>query len=152
MSNYLWAHGLQHARLPCPSLSRRVCSSSCSLNRGCYLTISSSATLFSFCLQSFPTSGSFPMSQLFTSGSRSTGVSASALVLPMSIQGWLWESHFLGRLIRSLGVPKERGVWNSQGGRKDKLFFPLHSLGLYNNNVSCLRTVSGFLFWLIWLF
>ena len=55
-----------------------------------------------------------------------------------------WESHFLGRLIRSLGVPKERGVWNSQGGRKDKLFFPsLHSLGLYNNNVSCLRTVSG---------
>ena len=55
-----------------------------------------------------------------------------------------WESHFLGRLIRSLGVPKERGVWNSQGGRKDKLFFPsLHSLGLHNNNVSCLRTVSG---------
>ena len=51
--------------------------------------------------------------------------------------------HFLGRLIRSLGVPKERGVWNSQGGRKDKPFFPLHSLGLYNNNVSCLRTVSG---------
>ena len=56
---------------------------------------------------------------------------------------WDWESHFLGRLIRSLGVPKERGVWNSQGGRKDKLFFPLHSLGLYNNNVSCLGTVSG---------
>ena len=57
---------------------------------------------------------------------------------------WRWESHFLGRLIRSLGVPKKRGVWNSQGERKDKLFFPsLHSLGLYNNNVSCLRTVSG---------
>ena len=54
-----------------------------------------------------------------------------------------WESHFLGRLVRSLGVPKERGVWNSQGGRKDKLFFPLHSLGLYNNNASFLRTVSG---------
>ena len=53
-----------------------------------------------------------------------------------------WESHFLGRLIGSLGVPKERGVWNSQGGRKDKLFFlSPHSLGLYNNNVSCLRTV-----------
>ena len=45
--------------------------------------------------------------------------------------------------MRSLGVPKEGGVWNSQGGGKDKLFFPLHSLGLYNNNVSCLRTVSG---------
>ena len=53
------------------------------------------------------------------------------------------ESHFLGRLIRSLGVPKERGVWNSQRGRKDKLFFPRHSLGLYNNNVSCLKIVSG---------
>ena len=53
------------------------------------------------------------------------------------------KSHFLGRLIRSLGVPKERGVWNSQGGRKDKLFPSLHSLGLYNNNVFCLRTVSG---------
>jgi hypothetical protein len=52
------------------------------------------------------------------------------------------ESHFLSRLIKSLGVPKERGVWNSQGGRKDKLS-PLHSLGFYNNNVSCLRTVSG---------
>ena len=51
------------------------------------------------------------------------------------------ESHFLGRLI-SLGVRKERGIWNSQGGRKDK-FFSLHSLRLYNNNVSCLRTVSG---------
>ena len=119
--NSLWPHGLQHARLPCPSLSLSLLKF---MSRWCYLTISSSATLFSFCLQSFPTSGSFPMSQLFTSGSRSTGVSASALVLPMSIQGWLWESHFLGRLIRSLGVPKERGVWNSQGGRKDKLFFP----------------------------
>ena len=54
-----------------------------------------------------------------------------------------WEKQFLGRLMRSPGVPKERGVWNSQGGRKDKLFFPLHSLGLYNNNVSCLRTVFG---------
>ena len=52
-----------------------------------------------------------------------------------------WESHFLGRLI-SPGVPKERGVWSSQGGRKDKLVFPLHSLGLYSNNESCLRTVS----------
>ena len=55
-----------------------------------------------------------------------------------------WESQFLGRLIRTLGVSKERGVWNSQGGRKDKLFFlSPHSLGLYNNNVSCLRTVFG---------
>ena len=56
-----------------------------------------------------------------------------------------WESQFLGKLIGSLGVPRERGVWNPQGGRKDKLFcLSLHSLGLYNNNVSCLRTVFGF--------
>ena len=54
-----------------------------------------------------------------------------------------WESNFLGRLIRCPGVPKERGVWNSQGGRRANFFVPLHSLGLYNNNVSCLRTVSG---------
>ena len=61
----------------------------------------------------------------------------------LALGKWSWESHFLRRLIRSLGVPKERGVWNSQGGRKDKLFsLSLHSSGLYNTNVSCLRTVS----------
>ena len=66
------------------------------------------------------------------------------LFLHLISMSYHWESHFLGRLIRSLGVPKEQGVWNSQEGRKDKPFFPsLHSLGLYNNNVSCLRTVSG---------
>ena len=57
-------HVLQHTRLPCPSLSPGVCSSSCPLSQWCNPTISSSATLFSFCLQSFPASGSFPMSQL----------------------------------------------------------------------------------------
>ena len=73
MSYPLWPHALWHARLPCPSLSSRVCSNSCPLSQWCYLTIltiSSSVTLFSFCLQSFPESGSFPMSQLFTSGSQ----------------------------------------------------------------------------------
>ena len=80
-------HGRQHARLPCPSLSPGVCSNSCPLNQWCYLTISSSTTLFSFCLQSFLASGSFPMSQLFASGGQSIGASAS--VLPMNIQGWL---------------------------------------------------------------
>ena len=61
----LWSHGLQHARLPCPSLSPEVWSNSCPLSWWCCLTISSSASLSSFCLQSFPASGSFPMSQLF---------------------------------------------------------------------------------------
>ena len=79
-------HAQQHARLFCAPLSSRVCSISCSLSQWCYLTVSSSVTLFSFCLRSFPASGSFPMSQLFTSGGQSIGISAS--VHPMNIQGW----------------------------------------------------------------
>ena len=81
-------HGLQDSRLPCPSLSPGVCSNLCPLSQWYYLTMSSSDAPFSFCLQSFPESGSFPMSQLFASGGQSIGVSASASVLPMSIQSW----------------------------------------------------------------
>ena len=66
----------------------RVCSNSCPLSRWCYLSISSSVTLFSFCLQSFSASGCFAKNQLFTSGGQSTGVSISAWVLPMNIQSW----------------------------------------------------------------
>ena len=88
MSNSLWSHELQHARLPCPSLSPRVCSHSCWLSLWCYLTLSPSATLFSFCLQSFSASESFPRSWLFASGGQSIGASASASVLPTNIQGW----------------------------------------------------------------
>ena len=73
--------------LLCPPLSPRVCSNSCPLSRWCYLTISFSATLF-FCFQSFPPSGSFPMSRLFASGSQSIGASASASDLPKNIQDW----------------------------------------------------------------
>ena len=65
MSNSLWPHGLRHARPPCPSLSPGVCSNSCPLRQWCRLNISSSVVVFSFCLQSFPASGSFPMSLLF---------------------------------------------------------------------------------------
>ena len=82
----LWLRGLQHTRFPSPLLSSGICSDSCSLNWWCYLTISSSATLFSFCLQSFPASGSFPMSRLFASSDQNIGALAS--VLPMNIQGW----------------------------------------------------------------
>ena len=85
MSNSLWPHGLQHARLPLPSLFPEVCSNSCPLSRWCHPTISSSVVPFS-CLQSSPASGSFPMSWLFASGGQSIGSSAS--VLPMNIQGW----------------------------------------------------------------
>ena len=88
MSNYLRPYELQHARLPCPSLSPGVCSDSCPLCPWCYLTISSSVIFFSFCLQTFPTTGSFPMSQFFASGGQSIGAWASASVLPMNIQDW----------------------------------------------------------------
>ena len=84
----LWLHGLQHTRLLCLPLSPRVCSNSCPLSQWCHLTISSSATLFSFCLCSFPASGSFPMNQLFISGGQNIRVSASTSVLPMNIQYW----------------------------------------------------------------
>ena len=86
--NSLRPHELQHARCPCPSLSPRVCSDSCLLSQWCHPAISSSATPFSSCPQSCPASGSFPMSQLFTSGGQSIRASASASVLPMNIQGW----------------------------------------------------------------
>ena len=88
LSNSLWSHGLQHARFPCPSPSLRVCSNSYPLIQWCHPTISSSVVPFSSRLQSFPASGSFPMSQLFSSGGLSIRVSASASVLPMNIQGW----------------------------------------------------------------
>ena len=87
MSDFLWPHGLQHTRLPCPSLSPGVSLDSCPLSRWCHPTISSSVP-FSSCPQSFPASGSFLMSQLFASGGQSIGDSASASVLPMNIQGW----------------------------------------------------------------
>ena len=86
MSGSLRPHGLQQPRLPCPSLSPRVCSNSCTLNQWCYPTISYSAALFSLCFQSFPASGSFPISQLLASGSQSIEASASTTVLPMNIE------------------------------------------------------------------
>ena len=88
VSNSLWPHGLQHTRPPCPSPAPRVYSNSCPLSQWCHPTISSSVIPFPSCLQSFPASGSFPMSQFFASGSQSIRVSASASVLPMSLQDW----------------------------------------------------------------
>ena len=89
MSDSSWPHGLQHTRLPCPSPSPAVCPSSCPLHWWCHPTISSSIT-FSFCLQSFLASGSFPVSWLFASVDHSIGASASASSsgLPMCMQGW----------------------------------------------------------------
>ena len=88
MSDSLWPHGLQHARLPCPSPTPRAYSHPCSLSRWCHPTISSSVVPFSSHLESFPASESFQMSQFFASGGQSIGVSASTSVLPMNIQDW----------------------------------------------------------------
>ena len=88
MSNSLWPHGLQHTRPPCLSPTPRPCSNSCPLSQWCHPSISSSVIPFSSCLQSFPASGSFPVSHLFASGGQSIGVPASASVLSMNIQDW----------------------------------------------------------------
>ena len=88
MSNSLQPHILQHARPPCLSPTPRAYSKSSLSSRWCHPTISPSVIPFSSCLQSFPTSASFPMSRFFASGGKSIGASASASVLPMDIQDW----------------------------------------------------------------
>ena len=88
MSDSLQPHGLQHTRPPCPLPSPGVYSNSCPLSRWCHPTILSSVVPFPSCLQSFPASGIFQMSQLFISGGQSIGVSASASVLPKTIKDW----------------------------------------------------------------
>ena len=109
--------GLQHARLPCPSPTLRVHSNSCPLSRWCHPTISSSVVPFFSCPQSFPASGSFPVSQLFTSGGQSIGASASTSVLAMNIQGWVpfrltglisLQSEGLSRVFSSTTVQKHQ--------------------------------------------
>ena len=106
ISDSLWPHDLQHTRFPCPSPTPRACSNSCPLSQWCHPTISSSFIPFSSCLQSFPASRSFPVSQFFALGVQSIGVSASASVLPMNIQDWFplgwtgWISFIYKRLSR----------------------------------------------------
>ena len=107
MSYILWPCGLQHTRTPCPSPTPGAYSDSCPLSWWCHPTISSSVVLFSSCLQSFPASGSFRMSQFFILGGQSTGVSASASVLPMNIQDWFP----LGGLVGSPCCPRDS--WES---------------------------------------
>ena len=117
MADSLQPHELQHARFPCPLPSPGVCSDTCPLSWWCHSTISSSVTPFSSCLQSFPKSGSFPVSQLFTSGGQSFGASASASVLPTKIQGWfpLGLTGFISLLSKGLTrVFSSTTVWKHQ--------------------------------------
>ena len=88
MSDSLLLHGSQHTRPPCPSPTPRDYSNSCPLSQWCHPTISSSVLCFSCHLQSSPASGSFLLSQFFSSGGQRIGISASASVLPMNIQDW----------------------------------------------------------------
>ena len=117
MCDSLQPHELQHTSPPCPSLSPGDCPSSFSFSQWSYPTISSSAALFSFCPQSFPALKSFPMSQLFASGDKNIGASASALVLPMSIQGW-FPLGFTGLIsLQSKGLSRvfsKATVWKHQ--------------------------------------
>ena len=115
MSDYLWPHGLQNARLPSTSPTPGACSNSCPSSWWCLPTISSSVIPFSSCLQSFPASGSFQMSQFFASGGQSIGVSASASVLPMNIQHWFhlgwtgwisWQSKGLSRVFSKTTIER----------------------------------------------
>ena len=117
MCDSLRSHGMQHARLPCSSPSPRVYSNSCPLSWWCHPTISSSVVPFSYRPQSFPASGSFPMSQFFASGGQSIGASAS--VLPMNIQDWFPLE--LTGLISLLSKGLSR-VFSSTTVRKHQLF------------------------------
>ena len=117
--------GLQHASLPCPSLYPGVCSNSRPLSQWCHPTISSSVAPFSSCPQSFPVSGSFPISLFFASGGQNTGASASASVLPMNIQDWFPLG--LTGLISSLSKGFS-GVFSSTIIRKHQFFSSRPSL------------------------
>ena len=117
VSDSLQPHGLQPSRLPYPSPTPRAYSNSCPWRRWCQPTISSSVDPFSSLLQSFPVSGSFPMSQFFTSGGQSTGASTSASVLPMNIQdsfplgwtGWIsLQSKGLSRVFSTTTIQKHQ--------------------------------------------
>ena len=125
VSGSLWPHGLQHTRLHCPSLSPRACSNSCLLSQWCHPTISFSVIPFSSCLQSFPESGSFPMSQPFASGGQNIGASASASVFPMNIQDWfpLGLTGLISLLTKGLSR-----VFSSSTVQKHQFFGPLPSL------------------------
>ena len=141
VSNSLWSYGLQYTRLPCPSPTPGAYSNSCPSSRWCHPTISSSVIPFPSYLQSFPASGSFQMSQFFTSGGQSIGASALTSVLPMNIQDWFplgwtgWiflQSKGLSRVFSNTKVQKHQ-FFGAQ-----PLYSPtLTSIHDYGKNHSC---------------
>ena len=124
----LQPHGLQDIKLPCPSLSPRVCSNSCPLSRWCHPTISSSVFPFSSRLQSFPASWNFPMNQLFVSGGQSIGESAT--VLPMNIHGWflLELTALISLLSKGLSrISSSTTIWKLQFAAQPSLWSNSHT-------------------------
>ena len=125
VSNSSWRHGLHHDRLPCPSPTPGAYSNLCPSSWWCHPAISSSVIPFSSCLQSFPASGSFPLSQFFASGGQSIETSASASVLPLNIQDWFplgwtgWVS------LQSKGLPR---IFSNTTVQKHQFFSPQLSL------------------------
>ena len=137
----LWPH--EHTRFPCPSPSPGVYSNSCPQSRWCHPTISSSAALFSFCLQSFPASMSFAMSWLFASGGQSIGASTSASVLPVNIQGW-FPLKLIGLIsLQSKGLSR---VFSSTTVQKYQLFGPQPSI--WPNSHICAWPLEKLQLWL----
>ena len=128
VSNSLRPHGLQHARLPCPSPSPGVYSNSCPLSQWCHLTISFSVVPFSSRLQSFPASESFPMSQFFASGGQSIGVSASASVLSMNMQDWFPLGLTAWIFLQSKGLSR---VFSNTTVQKHQFFSAQPKIGIY---------------------
>ena len=119
VSDSLRPHEPQHTRPPCPSPASGVYPNSCPLGQWCHPSISSSVVAFSSCLQSFPASESFPMSQLFASSGQRIGASASASVLPMNIQGWFPLGHSYRLKLRSSHAQSSSCLFSysdSQGG------------------------------------
>ena len=132
VSDSLRPHGLQHARPPCPSPTPKAYSNSCPLSQWCHPTISSSVIPFFSHLQSFPASGSFPMSQFLASGCQSIGVSALASVLPMNIQDWFLLG--LTGLISLLSKWLSR-VFSNTTVRKHQFFCTYYGFGQINNDM-----------------
>ena len=130
MSDSLWSCGLRHASLLCPSLSPKVCSSSCPLHRWCHPVIPSSDALFSLHPQSFPASGTSPVCWLFALDDQNTGVSASASVLPVNIQSW-FPLRLTGLILLSKGLS---GVLSSTTAWRHQLFGALPSLRSTSHN------------------
>ena len=134
LSASLWPHGLKHGRLPHPSPSPGVWPSLCPLNQWYHPTISSSVTVFSFCLPSFPASGSSLVSQLFASGGQSIRTSASVSVLPKNIQDWL-PLGLTDLILLSKGLSR---VFSSITVQKHQFFGTLPSLWSNSHIRTCL--------------